>query len=149
MSQRDAAQEKRTRMILEGPLGMGVLLIALPSVATMLLHTINGFLDRFFVSGLGTPAMAAVSICTTLIFTVGSVSMAISTAPSALIARAVGAGDIEEARNALRSCLTFMLILSVAIDIGLTGTVEPTLPIPRFTGTTLYSCKTNTPLTGI
>ena len=70
MSPRDAAQEKRTRMILEGPIGLGVLFIALPSVATMLLHTINGFLDRFFVSGLGTPAMAAVSICTTLIFTV-------------------------------------------------------------------------------
>ena len=48
MSPRDAAQEKRTRMILEGPIGLGVLFIALPSVATMLLHTINGFLDRFF-----------------------------------------------------------------------------------------------------
>ncbi|MFY8053514.1 MAG: MATE family efflux transporter, partial [Armatimonadaceae bacterium] len=119
MSQRDAAQEKRTRMILEGPLAMGVLLIALPSVATMLLHTINGFLDRFFVSGLGTPAMAAVSICTTLIFTVGSAAMAISTAASALIARAVGAGDIDEARDALRYCLTLMLVLAVAIDIAL------------------------------
>ena len=78
-------------MILEGPIGLGVLFIALPSVATMLLHTINGFLDRFFVSGLGTPAMAAVSICTTLIFTVGSVSMAISN--SWIPASGTGAGS--------------------------------------------------------
>jgi putative MATE family efflux protein len=141
ISQREAAQEKRTRMILEGPIGMGVLLIALPSVATMLLHTINGFLDRFFVSGLGTPAMAAVSICTTLIFTVGSVSMAISTAASALIARAVGAGDIDEARNALRYCLTLMLILAVAIDIALVILAEPLLRMQGLKGASLEAGK--------
>ena len=124
-------------MILEGPIGIGVLLVALPSVATMLLHTINGFLDRFFVSELGTPSLAAVSICTTLMFTVGSVSMAVSAAASALIARAVGAGNLLESRHTLRYCISLILMLGVVIAAVLAGIADPILRLQGLHGESL------------
>ena len=44
------SKDARQGMILEGPLARGVFLVAMPSVAMMLVQTFNGFLDRFFIS---------------------------------------------------------------------------------------------------
>ena len=51
------------------------------------------------------------------------------------------AGDIDEARNALRYCLTLMLILAVAIDIGLIVLAEPLLRMQGLRGASLAAGK--------
>jgi hypothetical protein len=69
--------------ILHGPLGKSVLMLAYPSVATMLLQTTNGFLDRFFVGHLeaGPEAQAAVTVSNSLMFALMAAGMAISVVP--------------------------------------------------------------------
>lgn len=114
-----ASADPRASRILHGPIGTGVLRVALPSVATMLLQTVNGFLDRFFIGGLGTPALAAVSLCMTLIFTLSSAAMAVSVGASALVARFTGSGDRDDAIQTVRQSL----LLGVAVAVVIAGLV--------------------------
>ncbi|MBC8142544.1 MAG: MATE family efflux transporter [Armatimonadetes bacterium] len=105
--------------ILEGPLAKSVFMLAYPSVATMLLQTTNGFLDRFFVGHLesGPAAQAAVTVSSSLLFALMAAGMAISVGTTALVARAIGEGDRESAVKAAEQSLMLSLILSVLIAV--------------------------------
>lgn len=132
-----SAFDPRASRILSGPIGKGVLLVALPSVATMLLQTFNGFLDRFFIGFLGTASMAAVSICTTLLFTLASAAMAVSVGVSALVARFVGSGDRENAQTAVRQSLLLSLGIGVVFAALLLLFKRPLLAVQGLRGDAL------------
>ncbi|MBC8101818.1 MAG: MATE family efflux transporter [Cytophagales bacterium] len=118
VSEAEAAKAaERRAVILEGPIGKGVLKIALPSVATMMLQTTNSFLDRFFVGSLGTEALAAVTVGSSLMFALMSAAMAISVGTTALVARSVGEGNLANARTATTQSLLIALIASVLIGV--------------------------------
>jgi putative MATE family efflux protein len=93
--------------ILQGPIHANVFKVALPSVATMLLQTTNGFLDRFFVGQLnaGADALAAITVASSLMFAVMSAAMAISVGTTALVSRFVGEEDEEQSVQAARQSL--------------------------------------------
>jgi putative MATE family efflux protein len=99
--------------ILQGNVHRGVLRVAFPSVATMLLQTTNGFLDRFFVGELGPDALAAITISSSLMFALMSAAMAISVGTTALVARFVGEGDTEQAERATQQSLVLSLAVAV------------------------------------
>ncbi len=105
--------------ILHGPLSKSVLMLAYPSVATMLLQTTNGFLDRFFVGHLeaGPEAQAAVTVSNSLMFALMAAGMAISVGTTALVARSIGEGDIDRAKKATEQSLALTLMLSFLIAI--------------------------------
>ena len=119
--------------ILQGPLAKSVFMLAYPSVATMLLQTTNGFLDRFFVGHLeaGPEAQAAVTVSSSLMFALMAAGMAISVGTTALVARAIGgdksAGNAdaraageemrEQAVKAAEQSLVLSVLLSVLIAI--------------------------------
>lgn len=112
-------QGKIRAEILHGPLGKSVLMLAYPSVATMLLQTTNGFLDRFFVGHLeaGPEAQAAVTVSNSLMFALMAAGMAISVGTTALVARSIGEGDIERAKKATEQSLILTILLSMVIAI--------------------------------
>lgn len=105
--------------ILSGPLGKSVLMLAYPSVATMLLQTTNGFLDRFFVGHLeaGPEAQAAVTVSNSLMFALMAAGMAISVGTTALVARSIGEDDIDRAKKATEQSLILTILLSLVIAI--------------------------------
>ena len=74
-----------------------VWMLAWPSVLTMLLQTVNSFLDRFFVGSLGSDALAAVGVGGQFMFLLFSVGMSISAGTSALVARFTGAKENDQA----------------------------------------------------
>jgi multidrug resistance protein, MATE family len=119
--------DARTKLILEGPIARGVLLIAIPSVAMMLVNTLNGFLDRFFVSKLGPDALAAVTVCTSFLWLILAAAMAISTGTSALVGRFIGAREPGNATEAARQSLLSSFLLSVAVAVPLALFREPIL----------------------
>ncbi len=131
------ADDPRASRILHGPIARGVLMVALPSVATMLLQTLNGFLDRFFVGDLGTAAMAAVSLTSTLLFTLLSAAMAISVGASALIARFTGARTPEDAVVALRQSLLLSIWVGGAISLVVFMVRRPLLAAQGLAGASL------------
>ena len=129
--------DARASRILHGPIGTGVLRVALPSVATMLLQTFNGFLDRFFIGGLGTPALAAVSLCMTLIFTLSSAAMAVSVGASAMVARFTGSGERDDAVETVRQALLLGVAVAVVLAAVVLVTVRPLLALQGLRGASL------------
>ncbi len=114
---KDAKDAERRRTILSGSVAQGVFQIALPSVATMLLQTTNGLLDRFFVSSLGVEAIAAATTSSTLMFALMSAGMAVSVGTTAFVARSVGENNIKDAETATQQSLILGVLISVAIGI--------------------------------
>lgn len=74
--------------------------LAWPTVLTMMLQTVNGFTDRFFVGRLGSDALAAAGVGGQLIFLLFSVGMSISIGTTALVARFAGAQNTDDAADA-------------------------------------------------
>jgi putative MATE family efflux protein len=103
--------------ILSGPIGRGILSVAAPSVITMLVHTANGFLDSFFVGGLGPHALAAVGVGMNLSFLLMSAAMAVNVGTTAIVARSVGEGDLDQARDATRRSVTLIFLIGVAVAL--------------------------------
>jgi putative MATE family efflux protein len=108
----------RQAAILEGPVGKGVLTLAVPSVATMLLQTTNGMLDRFFIGhSTGPEGLAAVAVASSLMFALMSASMAISVGTTALVARSVGVDNYPQAVIATKQSLILAALISLAVGI--------------------------------
>ena len=131
------SKDARQGMILEGPLGRGVFLVAMPSVAMMLVQTFNGFLDRFFISKLGPDALAAVTVCTSWMWLLLAAAMAVSTGTTALVGRFIGASkaqapeesakSLHDASSVTRQSLLLSLLISVVVCIVLVVVRHPLL----------------------
>ncbi len=86
--------------------------LAWPSVLTMVLQTLNSFIDRFFVGHLGSDALAAVGIGGQVLSVLFAVGMSISAGTTALVSRAKGADNTGEAREAANQSLWIAVIAS-------------------------------------
>lgn len=76
--------------------------LAWPAVALNSLQVINSLLDRFFLGHLPQSAFTALGGAISATFLTFSVAMALSTGATAIVARAFGAGDPDEYREASR-----------------------------------------------
>ncbi len=117
--------------ILGGPIHPNIFKVALPSVATMLLQTTNGFLDRFFIGELnaGASALAAVTVSSSLMFALMSAGMAISVGTTALVSRFVGEEDRDQAEQATRQSLVLAVIAAVVVGALMYVARDPLLTL--------------------
>ncbi len=95
-----------------------VWMLAWPSVMTMLLQTLNSFMDRGFVGHLGSDALAAVGVGGQFMFLLMSVGMSISTGTSALVSRFTGALEPDQAKLAANQSLWVGIIAAVFCAAG-------------------------------
>ena len=110
-------EDARRSLITAGSIQRGVIAIALPSVATMLLQTTNGLLDTFFVGSLGTDAVAAITVSGSLMFALMAAAMAVSVGTTALVARFVGERAEGDAITATRQSLLLAVLIAVALGL--------------------------------
>ncbi|MEO7716819.1 MAG: MATE family efflux transporter [Capsulimonas sp.] len=96
-----------------GSLHRMVWMLAWPSVVTMLLQTLNSFMDRGFVGSLGPDSLAAVGVGGQLMFLLFSVGMSISIGATALVARFTGAGEKDQASMAANQSLWIAGVASI------------------------------------
>jgi Na+-driven multidrug efflux pump len=96
---------------------MGVWRLAWPAVLTNLLQSTVGLVGTKVVGGLGADALAAAVVGQRLLFVLQAMLTAISAGTTALVARAWGAGDREDAAQIVSSSLLF------AVGIGLVATL--------------------------
>src|SRR5690606_8528732 len=110
-----------------GLLDREILRMAWPVIASLLLVNAMELLDIAMVGRLGRDSVAAVGYAAQFMHVVVTSLQAISIAAVALVARAIGAGDLSRARAADAATLCFALGLSGLSAVGVS--LAPRLPL--------------------
>ncbi len=97
---KQALSNDTQRDFTKGPIGNAAFLLAVPMVLEMVMESIFAVTDIFFVSGLGSEAIAVVGLTEAVITLLYAVAIGLSMAVTATIARRIGEKDIEGAKTA-------------------------------------------------
>ncbi len=95
----------------------GIWQLALPSILGNLSYSIVGMVQTKFVAELGAQGLAAVGAGQRIFFTMQAILMAVSAGTTALVARAWGAGDYDEASRVTMASLVLGGVLALAIAV--------------------------------
>lgn len=111
--------------LLKGELGPTLKRMTLPVIVGMITMMTFNLVDTFFISLLGTQPLAAVSFTFPVTFAVISLSIGLSIGTSAVIARIIGQGSAEQARNFATAALYLSALLVAGIAIAIYLLSEP------------------------
>ena len=95
----------------------GIWSLAFPSILANLLYTVVAMVQTKFVGELGSDAVAAVAAGQRVFFALQAVMMAISAGTTALVARAWGANDPEEASRVTMASLVVGAVLGLGLTV--------------------------------
>ena len=110
----------------------GILQLAWPAILSNLLYSTVGLVDIKIVGSLGPNAVAAVTTGHRMFFVLQGVLMAITAGTTALVARAWGAQDRDEAERVTRASL--VVCLGVSLVMSVPGLVFPEVLAGVFRG---------------
>lgn len=105
----------------EGSISRAVFLLATPMVLEMIMESLFAVVDVFWVSRLGSTAVAAVGLTESMLTLVFSVALGISMSTTAMVARRVGEKDLNGASVAAGQSI--LLGIAVSILMGIPGAV--------------------------
>src|SRR5688572_21607688 len=94
------------------PLNRAVILLAVPMVLEMIMESLFAVVDVFWVSRLGSDAVAVVGLTEAVMTLVYAVAIGISFAATAIVARRIGEQDPERASQAAGQILVIGITLS-------------------------------------
>ena len=99
----------------EGTIGRAILLLSIPMVLELAMESVFAIVDIFFVSKLGSDAVATVGLTESIFTIVYSICMGLSVAATAVVARRTGEKDPEGASIAAVQAIIAGFIVSVPI----------------------------------
>jgi putative MATE family efflux protein len=100
-----------------GSLNRAILLLAVPMVLEMVLESLFGVVDIFWVGRLGANATATVGLTESMLSLIFSVAMGLSLSTTAMVARRIGEKDPEGAAVAGVQAIALGLFVSLAIGL--------------------------------
>ena len=101
----------------KGSLRRAVFLLSVPMVLEMLMESVFAVVDIFYVSKLGSEAVAAVGLTESLITIVYSIGFGLSMAATAMVSRRIGEKDPKGAAKAAFQSILTGLVVSLIIAI--------------------------------
>jgi putative MATE family efflux protein len=104
--------------LLEDPVGSTLKSMTIPMIYGMVLLMTFNLVDTFFVGLLGTQPLAAISFTFPITFTVISLTIGLGIGTSAVIAKALGKGDKEAAKNSGTAALYLAAVVVVLLSYG-------------------------------
>ncbi len=102
-----------------------VINLAWPAVLEQLLVQVFNMVDMMMVGGVGPAAIAAIGLTNQPIFLAMAAFMALNVGTTALVARFIGAGEIDEANTAARQSLLLTVVLGMIATAALYFFAEP------------------------
>ena len=104
----------------EGDMNRAIVLLAIPMILEMAMESLFGVVDVFFVSRLGSNAVATVGLTESLLTLVFGVAIGLSMATTAFVARRIGEQDPEgAAESSVQAILLGLLLSAVVGAIGI------------------------------
>ena len=102
-----------------GPIDRAIVLLAIPMVLEMVMESVFALTDAFFVSRLGTNAVATIGLTEAMITVIFAVAIGSAMATTAMVARRIGEGDRVGAGVA--AAQSVLLGLALALTVALPG----------------------------
>ena len=124
-----------------GRVGRQLFAMAGPMVIGFLAMMFYNIADRYFVSELGTEALAAMQYITPVVMTVFAVTFGLAAGVSAVVAKAIGSGDMQRVRElTLHSLILSLSLVGVFLLVGLL-TMDPLFRAMGASGNVLLLVK--------
>ncbi|MCY4263544.1 MAG: MATE family efflux transporter [Gammaproteobacteria bacterium] len=101
----------------QGSIGRVTVLLAIPMILEMAMESVFAIVDIFFVSGLGTEAVAVVGLTEAVITLLYAIAMGLSMGATAMVARRIGEKNPQAAAVAAGQVMWIGLIVSVVIGL--------------------------------
>ena len=112
-----AAQEKKRQKLTEGPIPDILINMTIPMIIGMVMMFSFSLVDTFFVSLLGTEALSAISFTFPVTFTIMSLAIGLSIGTSAVVAKYIGRGEVEKAKQASTVTNYVAIVLSALLAL--------------------------------
>ncbi|WP_044393340.1 MATE family efflux transporter [Mesobacillus subterraneus] len=106
-----------------------ILALAIPAMIENILQTVVGFVDTLFVAKLGLNEVTSVGVANAILAVYIAIFMAIGVGTSSLIARNIGAGDLEKAKSIARQSTFISAILGLLFGLITIFFSEPLLQL--------------------
>jgi putative MATE family efflux protein len=101
----------------EGDMNRAIVLLAIPMILEMVMESLFGVVDVFFVSRLGPDAVATVGLTESLLTLVFGVAIGLSMATTAFVARRIGENDPQGAAETSVQAILLGLLLSAVVGV--------------------------------
>lgn len=101
----------------KGNVGRAILLLSIPMVLEMAMESVFAIVDIFFVSKLGSDAIATVGVTESIITLIYAVAIGLSMAATAMVSRRIGEKKPDEAATAAFQAILIGVVVSLVIAI--------------------------------
>ena len=98
-----------------GPIGLSILLLAIPMVLEMIMESVFAVVDIFWVSHLGTDAAATVGLTESLLTLIYALAIGLSIGAMAMVARRIGEQNPDGAARVAVQAIALALIISIVL----------------------------------
>ena len=112
-----AKEKSKNIEMITGDPKKAIVKLAIPMMVSMLLIMLYNIADSIWVAGLGADALAAVGFITPLFMVLVGLGNGIGAGANSLIARYIGAGNVDEANNAGLHGILLAVVISVIFTV--------------------------------
>ena len=112
-----AKEKSKNIEMITGDPKKAIVKLAIPMMVSMLLIMLYNIADSIWVAGLGADALAAVGFITPLFMVLVGLGNGIGAGANSLIARYIGAGNVDEANNAGLHGILLAVVVSVIFTV--------------------------------
>ncbi|HEX5086068.1 MAG TPA: MATE family efflux transporter [Blastocatellia bacterium] len=102
----------------EGGIGRAIFLLSVPMVLEVLMESLFGIVNVYWVAHLGKEQAAAVGVTESLLTIVITVAMGLSMGTTAMVARRIGEGDREGAARVAEQAILLGVLISIPIGVA-------------------------------